>query len=191
MKLTTPGALRGSRSTQSVVVHSGVAAYAPCSTDRFRGVTVQRKWARLAWASASVVIGLLAAAEAWQGETTDWLSWSDGVPLTPYYLTVFSWTPLVALAWVGAGAVVLARLVRYRGFWYMAPQILFMILMVIRLLALAYERGFPDASQVVLENMTLARWLLVALGGISFAASLGAAVGCMVAAFAHRTGQVA
>ena len=152
---------------------------------------MQRKWARLAWASASIVIGLSVAARAWQGETTDWRRWSDGVPLTPYYLTVFSWTPLVALAWVGAGAVVLARLVRYRRFWYMAPQILFMILMVIRLVALAYERGFPDASQVALENMTLVRWLLVALGGISFAASLTAVVGCMVAAFAHRTGQVA
>ena len=191
MKLSERGSLGGECSPLAGVIESRSAAYAQCSTDQFRGVTVQRKWARLAWASASIVIGLSVAARAWQGETTDWRRWSDGVPLTPYYLTVFSWTPLVALAWVGAGAVVLARLVRYRRFWYMAPQILFMILMVIRLVALAYERGFPDASQVALENMTLVRWLLVALGGISFAASLTAAVGCMVAAFAHRTGQVA
>jgi hypothetical protein len=37
MKLTTPEALRGSRSTQSVVVHSGVGAYAPCWTDLMVG----------------------------------------------------------------------------------------------------------------------------------------------------------
>ncbi len=150
---------------------------------------MHRKSARVAWALASVMIGALAATQAWQGETQSWRCCSDGVPLTPYYLTVFSWTPLVALAWVGAGAVVLARVVRYRGFWYMAPQIPIMLLMVVRLAALAYERGFPDASQVVLENMTLVRWLLVGLGGITFAASIGAAVGCMVAAWAHITGQ--
>jgi hypothetical protein len=154
-------------------------------------VIVHRKSARTAWAWASIVIGVLAAAQAWQGETHSWRCWSDGVPLTPYYLTTFSWTPLVALAWVGAGAVILARLVRYRGFWYMAPQILITVLMVVRLAALAYEHGFPEASQVALENMTLVRWLLVAVNSIGFAASIGAALGCMVAAWAHTTARAA
>jgi hypothetical protein len=137
-----------------------------------------------AWALA-IAVGFLAATEAWHAETRSWRCCSDGVPLTPYYLLVFSWTPLVALAWVAAGAVLLARFQRYRGFWYWTPQILITLLMVVRLGALAYEGGFPDASQVAPENMRLVRYLLVAVGGASFVLSCVAAVGCGIAALAH------
>ena len=148
-----------------------------------------RRTGRLTWAGATVACAVLATVVTWRGEVRTWrvdLCCPGGAPLDPYYLALFSWTPLASLAWFGAGAVLLARRVRYRGPWYMAPQVLIIVMMLIRLAALGVEGGFPNASALGPGTMTPVRWALLVLGGLSFLASLAAAAGCMRAAVLHR-----
>jgi len=69
----------------------------------------------------------------------------------------------------------------------MAPQVLIMVMMGIRLAAIGLEHGFPEASSLGLDRMTPLRWGMVLLAGLSFVATLGASVGCLAADVSHRT----
>lgn len=150
---------------------------------------MQRKPARLTWCGSTLLLALWATLQMFRIESR-----SEGALMHElYHLAVFAVTPLVFVAWVGAGAVVLARIVRYRGGWYFVPQAIVGVLMLVRFAGAWVKGSFRPGLQVVSSALSPAtpRWALLSVGVIAYLGCLMSSAFCMSACVAHGERPVA